>query len=181
MTVCSHCHNRCFCFACIGQCCQFCRNETLDFCNVEQISHQSPSQIAETVSNVVHGRKMFETIFTVFDMLLGFTAVDTSELIEQIKQVYRTLPGLSMMSRDECELLLNKLNKIALDKDTGFGMRNLLVALCRQPWAIDVNLGTHGICYYGASGQVPNSFIAVLQLLSTNDRLIRGNRDFVRW
>lgn len=59
----------------------------------------------------------------------------------------------------------------------GHRLRNLLVALCIYPWlVVDVNLGTHGVCYFGNGDSNP-TFVDCIELARKN-HLAVANRKF---
>ena len=68
-----------------------------------------------------------------------------------ITQVGQQLPGY--VTVDEAESVLQEL----INKGTiHYSVRNMMVRLCNQPWAVDRNLATHGLCYYGNFGETPS-------------------------
>ncbi len=121
------------------------------------------------------------TILSLFNAYASFSFINTVDVIFQIKCAYNELPGLSFISVDECESLLLMHQRLNFDEKDRFGIVNLLVALCRQPWAVDVNLGSHGVCYYGCMGNVPMGLVSTFKALSENDQHIRGDCDFLSW
>lgn len=156
-----------------------CLGESDRICSSQR--SQCPKEMANQLSNVPFANTIFRTISTILDMLCNTPALDTIQLVGQIKEIYRTTPLLSLISVDQCENLLKKIDEIHLNKATRYGLRNLFVALCRQPWLVDLNLGSHGVCYYGQSGAEPTSYSSLRELLCQNDNYIRGDRDFVCW
>lgn len=53
-----------------------------------------------------------------------------------------------LLSKDQVEVLLDNYRF----RSDGWRLQNLLVAICVQPWAVDVHLGGCGVCYYGGTG-----------------------------
>lgn len=184
-SVCFDCRQSSFCANCVKDTPKSCR-----FCNCKSFQLQSCQektllassiQTADSFANCAGGKIMFITLGTSFQLISGAVVSDVRMMISQIKEVYKSLPALSLMSVDECEILLMQLHNIIFDKELAFGLQNILVALCRHSWAVDVSLGGSGVCYYGSMGWHPKGISEVVQILETNDSLIRGDRDFICW
>jgi hypothetical protein len=49
---------------------------------------------------------------------------------------------------------------------------NLMVALCMNPWLVDVKVGRHGVCYFGNYGETPKSMEAAFAIVRYNFQML---------
>jgi hypothetical protein len=68
------------------------------------------------------------------------------------------------------QLLMQARSSFGASEDS-YMMINLLVAICQEPWDVDRDVGSHGVCYHGNMGEKP-SLITGVDVLFYNHRLI---------
>ena len=81
---------------------------------------------------------------------------DGQKIANLIISIARIIPG--HITLDESEQFLQELinsGKIF------YRHRNILVRLCSEPWNVDLNLGTYGLCYFGNGGKKPTLDYAI--------------------
>lgn len=71
-------------------------------------------------------------------------------LAEFIKDIGSNIEGY--ISLDEAEILLKTINDKGI---MNYVIKNAIVKLCNQPWAVDPALGGSGVCYFGNLGEKP--------------------------
>ena len=81
-------------------------------------------------------------------------------------QVYREVQELFTLDQSE-ELLCTPRKDI----DDYHKFQNLAVAICEEPWNVDVALGGSGVCYYGNLGERPSE--------EKQKHILRSNRKYL--
>lgn len=99
------------------------------------------------------------------------------EITNQYKEYYDSSLYHSRITVSQTEILLQKcISKGFFDPQTNshYQLRNLLVALCIEPWRVDLKLGGHGVCYHGNMGDAPSIRKLVELLYYNNDKLLNN-------
>jgi hypothetical protein len=52
-------------------------------------------------------------------------------------------------------------------------VRNMIVAMCREPWKIDRKLGLSGLCYHGNFGESPAGLMAMIDCINRNHNQLK--------
>lgn len=168
------CKHSCLCSVCYIE--LFHQNNGIILCPLCRTTNKS-AYVAnlEEITNIFineRGNDFFDFLKSYFRLISVPDKIDG--VLDTIHDNYITLDSKGpCLSIEQVEILL----KLVIDK--GFfisknsnRLRNLLVALCREPWNIDVNLGTHGVCYYGNLGEIPSVNKAIILLHGNHRSLI---------
>jgi len=78
-------------------------------------------------------------------------------MLHQYKSAAMGYDRYPLLAVDQCEALLSLAGHSGFyDLEGGYILRNVLVSFCRYPWLVSVDLGSHGVCYHGNMGEMPD-------------------------
>lgn len=119
---------------------------------------------------------IYEFISSYLDMVTVTSCAKTvmKEITDQYNEICKMEGQHIRITVDQTELLLKKcISKGFFDEPHG-KLRNLLVALCIEPWKVDVKLGSYGVCYHGNFGDTP-SIRGCIELYYYNNEKLQKN------
>jgi len=84
--------------------------------------------------------------------------------------VWESVGNSQFLSVDQTETLL----KLAPSCYEKYKWMNRLVAMCREPWRVGVDLGGCGVCYFGNLGDEPNDAFEAFRLWYQNRKALNS-------
>ena len=101
-----------------------------------------------------------------------------SAFVNQYQLFALTYMLYPLLKVDQCENLLTAAKRAGFyEMKSGYKLRNILVSFCRYPWLVSVDIGSHGVCYHGNMGELPDICKAVA-LTRANIDYAMGNKNY---
>ena len=134
----------------------------------------SPSQLTKTITPKDKQNSFFEFLRNYLRIQSpGRIVIDKlkTTICETYQDLYQEnkVPIYISVSMSEQLLKIAQEKQIFEIKPSGHQIKNLLVALCENPWDVDVAVGGYGVCYHGNMGEPP-TFPQAMQVLIRNHR-----------
>lgn len=179
-----NCQHKCICVTCFVN--GMLSNNLIKKCPIccETIDSSYYYQSDVTVDKC-HYSVQNDRIYRYLKLLIKNPHISGSQnIINGVIQLYNSIEKrddnlLTLLTVNETEELL----QIAKDRslmscdDGGYKLYNVIVSLCDHPWDVDVALGSHGVCYHGNMGKVPNVYFGI-ELLLYNQQFLTGKLQY---